>query len=263
MKNILALFIITISLFKTAHGQSSYLINYEIILNTEKPMKKRGQLVFDAQKNRSIFYVTSNLEKNKINKEESFESGNFIELQIGQDSPEFSYFNFKTDTLISAEKVIFDAYNIVEKIPNIDWSITDKTKKINGYNTILATAVFRGRKYQAWFTQKFPLRSGPWKLNGLPGLILEVYDESKRFIWLAKNIVSIENESEYMKYFDFILNDNETIDIKTYAEKRYKNNVNSILRSRLPSDVKLQDVQLTNPRNGMEILFEWEQEIKN
>lgn len=56
--------------------------------------------------------------------------------------------------------------------PPIDWKISNETKTILGFPCKKATATFRGRKYTAWYTEDIAVSQGPWKLRGLPGLIL-------------------------------------------------------------------------------------------
>lgn len=70
-------------------------------------------------------------------------------------------------------------YLIEEKIPEIQWNIEETTKDIKGYTCQKATTLFRGRQYEAWFCPSLPYNNGPWKLGGLPGLILEAYDVNK------------------------------------------------------------------------------------
>ncbi len=36
-----------------------------------------------------------------------------------------------------------------------------------------ATALFRGRNFEVWYTTRIPVSYGPWLLWGLPGLIIE------------------------------------------------------------------------------------------
>ena len=54
-----------------------------------------------------------------------------------------------------------------------EWEITDSTKTVLGYECIKATSDYHGRKWQTWFAPEIPINNGPWKLHGLPGLILE------------------------------------------------------------------------------------------
>lgn len=56
----------------------------------------------------------------------------------------------------------------------IDWVISPAEKKrIATFECVKAVGTFGGRVYEAWFTYDIPIPSGPYKLGGLPGLILE------------------------------------------------------------------------------------------
>ncbi len=68
------------------------------------------------------------------------------------------------------------------------WIIGDSVKQILGYTCKKAVCDFRGRQWIAWFAVDIPIKDGPWKLNGLPGLILEVYDSKKDYHYTATNI---------------------------------------------------------------------------
>jgi GLPGLI family protein len=89
-------------------------------------------------------------------------------------------------------------YLIEESIPVIAWNISEETKKINQYDCYKATCSFKGRNYSVWFTPDIQTGFGPIKLNGLPGLILEVSDDTKEVVLYAQAITMeekmIENE---------------------------------------------------------------------
>lgn len=68
------------------------------------------------------------------------------------------------------------------------WEIGDSTKMILGYECVEATSDYRGRKWTAWFAPDIPLQEGPWKLCGLPGLILEAADSRREFHFLANGL---------------------------------------------------------------------------
>ncbi len=62
---------------------------------------------------------------------------------------------------------------IADKLTAIKWNITKETKKISTFNTKKAVGDFGGRTYEVWFTTDIAVSNGPFKLQGLPGMILE------------------------------------------------------------------------------------------
>lgn len=69
-----------------------------------------------------------------------------------------------------------------------EWKITDESKEIIGYQCFKATTDYRGRHWTAWFTPEIPIQEGPWKLCGLPGLILEAGDNNGEYHFLANGL---------------------------------------------------------------------------
>ena len=74
------------------------------------------------------------------------------------------------------------------------WTIVDSTREVLGYTCQQATADFRGRRWTAWFATDIPVSDGPWKLGGLPGLILEAYDEGHQYTFTAVGLERVAEE---------------------------------------------------------------------
>ncbi|SIT05721.1 GLPGLI family protein [Chryseobacterium ureilyticum] len=104
--------------------------------------------------NSSYTDMTGQVVKRKIN---SFENENFINIKNG-------YYSFKT-----ADK--------------INWNISNETKKAENYTLQKAITQFGGRNWTAWFCKDIPFNEGPFKLRGLPGLIFELSDDKRNFIY--------------------------------------------------------------------------------
>lgn len=93
---------------------------------------------------------------------------------------EYVYKNWPDSKITVADQVATSYFTYEEDYIPQNWVMSDSTKAILGYTCQKAECDFRGRHYVAWFSTEIPVYDGPWKFNGLPGLILEVYD-SKMF----------------------------------------------------------------------------------
>ncbi len=95
--------------------------------------------------------------------------------QIFKSAGSNEYIKNLTDKTISATEQInlMDKRRFEEDIPQFQWTILPDTTTIGGYHCQKATAHFRGHTWEAWFTEELGIDNGPWKLNGLPGLILQ------------------------------------------------------------------------------------------
>lgn len=68
-----------------------------------------------------------------------------------------------------------------EPYPEQKWTLHTETATICGYHCQKATCRYHGRSFEAWFTSEVPVRFGPWKFGGLPGLIVKVYDTDRLY----------------------------------------------------------------------------------
>lgn len=75
------------------------------------------------------------------------------------------------------------------------WTLIPGDTVILGYNCRRASMSYGGREWIAWYTEEIPVSSGPWKLCGLPGLILYAADQSGTHSFSAYNIFNVEGQS--------------------------------------------------------------------
>jgi len=197
--------------------------------------------------NKSLFIVSNgNLESGVTQKD--------FDIKVVQKAVEgYTVMDKSKDSLKSKKAIIYNTYLVYETIPVFKWDFdNNETKKIGDYICKKATTTFRGRNYIAWYTLDFPTQFVPWKFNGLPGLIMEVYDETYRYHWIAQKIKTLNgavkmpnDQSNYAK-----------IDLKKYVELEYDSPLTSN-NARLPRGAYTVTTFKGN-RNAMEIKFEWE-----
>lgn len=122
-----------------------------------------------------------------------------------------------------------------EPLDEIKWEIGDSTANILGNECVLAETDYHGRHWKAWFTPEIPIPFGPWKLRGLPGLILKA-EAGNGFEFKATGIQSsdriitpIFDQGKYSK----------TLRKKALSdEEYYQNNKQAIISAQYGGNVK-------------------------
>ncbi|MBS4012393.1 MAG: GLPGLI family protein [Bacteroidetes bacterium] len=105
------------------------------------------------------------------------------------------------------EMILPDMFRYQEPLESFDWQITDEKKKWLKYTLQKATTEFGGRKWEAWFAPEIPISDGPYKFNGLPGLIVIARDTRDHYVFKMRSIYVPEDNSyiemyKNMRYVD-------------------------------------------------------------
>ena len=112
-----------------------------------------------------------------------------------------------------------------EPTPDIAWTLTDDTLTVSGYLCQQATCKFRGVEWHVWYTEDIPSSAGPWRLRGLPGLIVEAQSEAHTF-----RLAELRNEAspitapeqrpdvQRIKYAKLLKHRNEIFGNRQYAK---------------------------------------------
>lgn len=77
---------------------------------------------------------------------------------------------------------------------NFNWKLLYKTSMINGIKCQQAETHKFGRLWTACFAPEYQIPFGPYKFNGLPGLILEVKDSENEFIFTLKELKNYKKD---------------------------------------------------------------------
>ncbi len=100
--------------------------------------------------------------------------------------------NFEKRNLLYKDYVFKKGYFIADSLDVFNWDIKQDTLSVLGLKCQKAEVNFRGRHYIAYFSKNIKISDGPWKFNGLPGLILKIYSTDNIYSFEA---IKIENKS--------------------------------------------------------------------
>lgn len=157
---------------------------------TQKDRPYTENMLLVIGKNASVYTsydkININLEREKQIQEQLKNQAGSGSMKITIGSPgtpqkqtnPLDYFFYANENKFFTKERIFNNYLLEEDAPKINWKITKDTASFSGVKCQKAIANFKGRTWIAWFAPEMPFQSGPWKLNGLPGLIIEAADQT-------------------------------------------------------------------------------------
>ena len=134
------------------------------------------------------------------------------------------WINHPEGTTTVREKVFPREFEGHEPTPSLDWTLTDDTLTINGYLCLRAETTFRDIRWEVWYTEEVPSSVGPWRLRGLPGLIVKATGNAHTFTLaeLRHETSAITYASdikiERMKYPKLLKYRNEVFGSKQYPK---------------------------------------------
>jgi len=111
-----------------------------------------------------------------------------------------------------------------EDFPKLTWTILNENQTISSYPCQKATTIFRGRKYEAWFTTNIPINNGPWKFGGLPGLILKISDTQNNYVFECTGIESLRVK-EPIKFYTLEYKELKREDYNQFVKRFHKNTI--------------------------------------
>ena len=185
MKNLL--FLLFLSFIIKINAQNSDVIGdisyHHTINNNNEIIEQNYNLIFNRTASYYEEIVAGKLEKGEVVQED----GTIFIKTRGSKLPQY-YLN-KLDGGFYFDEIFYDTHLFVKDSIDHKWNLTNETKKINGFICEKANGKFRGREFTAWFTNDIKTPFGPWKLFGLPGLIIEAYDNNGFIKISATNII--------------------------------------------------------------------------
>lgn len=209
MKKIFILMMLFSFLGKMMSQTERYVYRTEVNPDTINLVDMKVETTFlDVRNNRSLFISESKLlrdslktvlrqqEKPEIKKSKK-DKPEFPKLANGKSIQPtfFEYFITKdyADKTINFVENIGSKQVYYQEDRKLNWNISPQTSDYNGYKVQKATVNFGGRIWTAWFAPEIKISDGPYKLSGLPGLILKLEDDKGDYKFNFVKKLSIPN----------------------------------------------------------------------
>ena len=106
----------------------------------------------------------------------------------------YVYKNYPQGKMTVTDGLLMQDYIYEDTLYAQNWVIQDSSKLILGHECQKAVCHYRGHCWTAWFAMDIPITDGPWKLCGLPGLILEATTEENSHAFKLLGLEKVSKE---------------------------------------------------------------------
>ena len=183
-----------------------------MVLDTLLPDRrfKTDNLTLFAGEHASAFYSEENRTDLEMQENPEYLLSSFKDLESSKYlaglEKEAIFRDYNKNKQIVHQRYDLSNWQLNEDIAKPHWEIQDSMINVLGYDCIMATSEYRGRKWSAFFSPEIPIPEGPWKLIGLPGIILKACDEKNEYCYEAIRInTSNPGLVEYYNYRDRLI----------------------------------------------------------
>lgn len=158
-----------------------------------------GSSTSNIEKSKSIVLYANNERAKQIHSKSQINDGNEYGASLNDDGSitiieeptDFNnvwFYEASTNDVVKSVKNPKSNFIVYDTGLDYNWEIKDEIDSIGDYQVVRATTNFRGRTFTAWFAPSIPISFGPWKLKGLPGLILKMYDHQQKYTWSVRKL---------------------------------------------------------------------------
>ena len=206
MKNITFIFLVLVSIGVCSQTKRFY---YNTTMKIDSVNIVKDVTVLEINDKNNLFFSEEYLRIDSLNN--------------ASNTFQFAYPKFKRVTIWNNNDNSFDIQNKISmnyyqynKKISIKWELMEEKKKIGTYTVQKALGKYGGRNWIAWFTNEIPLPFGPYVFKDLPGLILEIYDDTDSYHFSFVENINFETTlptdqmlEKYLGRHKFVIKDTE------------------------------------------------------
>ena len=182
-----------------AYLKCQYNYQYEVDTLTHKMTDDRLVLLIGKNVSKCYSYYSMQIDTlfSAPNKDEIIRQQINAAIHSKKDWPHkrmkaYVYKYFSQNKMVITDGLLLQDYVYEDTLNAQNWILSDSVKYILGYRCQYAHCRYHGHDWGAWFAVDVPVSDGPWKLCGLPGLIIEASSENNYHIFKMVGIEYVQ-----------------------------------------------------------------------